>query len=136
MQRPGMLDSRSLCDGDARSQGHVDKPAATGSRLLHCALRVVFVRGNNYSGFGAEVEVPEHVTTRQCGNKHFLRIVSRGIAPEGRVGRAGDRRLTLNVNFMGTLVGPVARRTLTRVAGPTDRGRVLMEARHRQWSVV
>src|ERR1019366_3807650 len=98
-------------------------------------LRGVDVSGDDDSGRGAEMEVPEHVALGERGEEQFLRAPPLRIAPEGGVGGAADHRLGSGTDLMVAGIRPVGGGALAAIAGPRDRQVIAVAAlvcgRHR-----
>jgi hypothetical protein len=118
-------------DSNMRSKCHPEETTVAIGRLFQRALGAIFVRNDHDTGYGAEVQIPEHVTARERCNEEFFRIVSSRISSKFWVGRTGDRDLSWNVDLMVSRVRSIIGGTFTCITGPYHVDGVVMFPIHR-----
>src|SRR6185312_9403796 len=116
-------------DGDHRAQHHLGEVAAIAFGG-HRAFGAVVVGNDHHAGHGGHVQVGQHVAGGERGHQHVFRIVPRGIATEGGIGRAGKVRLAGYADHVVAAVVAIAVGASAAVAGPFHVDAVAMRVVH------
>src|SRR5581483_2262656 len=86
MQRPRAIEIRAGRERDDRPQGDLAETAAAVRLLDHDALGPIHVARDDESGVSTQVEIPELMARAERSHEQLLRIPTRGIAAESRIG--------------------------------------------------
>src|SRR6185312_10877557 len=112
-----------------RAQHHFGETAAV-ALGDHRAFGRVVVGHDHHTCHGGHVQVGQHVAGGQRGHQHVFRIVPRGIAAEGGIGRTGKIRLAGHADHVVAAVVAVAVGAAASVAGPFHVDVVAMRVAH------
>jgi hypothetical protein len=121
---------RAGAHGHVRAQHHLGELAVPGRRHPHGAARAVGVPHDDDARRGGQVQEPQHVALGERRDQQLLRVVPRGVAPEGRVRGPEDRRLARDLHLVVAAVGGVPGRPGLAGAGPDDVGGVAVQQAH------
>ena len=100
------------------------------SLIVISAARLVLVAHDLDAGARAQREVAQQVAAGQRRDQQVLGIVLAGVAAEGRIGRAVERRLALDLDPVGAIIGIVGSGAASPGPGPDEVGGKVMLLGH------